>query len=440
MSKGQPTDLLGRRLPRVLRQFLETESAGGVVLLAGAAVALVWANSPWRASYEAVWTTELSLELGRFVLVEDLRHWVNDGLMALFFFVIGLEIKRELVHGELRSPRTAGLPALAALGGMVVPALLYAAVNAGQRGADGWGIPMATDIAFALGVVALLGRRVPPSLKLFLLTLAIVDDIGAIVVIALFYSAELDLVALAGAATLLAAIVVLRTAQVTWMPIFVALGVGAWLATLVSGVHATIAGVALGLLTPVSRLAPTAVAREWAEDLADDPSPAELAAMTRMAKATVSVGERLEHRLHPLTSFVVIPLFALANAGVALSGDALGGPGAGAVALGVVVGLVAGKVVGITALSWLAVRLGLGQLPEGVRWGQVGGVAALAGIGFTVSLFIAGLAFEDPGLAAAAKVGILAASAISGAIGSVVLIVLGRRTLEPASAALASEL
>ncbi len=391
------------------------------MLLVGAVLALAWANSPWQATYESLWTTELAVEVGRFSLSEDLRHWVNDGLMTLFFFVIGLEIKRELVHGELRDPRTAALPVLAALGGMIVPAVLYLLVTNGGPGSAGWGIPMATDIAFALGVVAVLGRRVPSSLKLFLLTLAIVDDIGAIAVIAVAYSSHLDRTALAVAGAGVVTVLVLRRAEVTWVPIYVAVGVGVWLATLASGVHATIAGVVMGLLTPASPLAPAALAREWAGDLADEPSPGELAGMARLAKASVSVAERLAHQLHPFTSFVVIPIFALANAGVTLSADALAPVGAGAVALGVVVGLVVGKVAGIAAFSWLSVRLGLSRLPEGVGWGQLVGIASLAGIGFTVSLFIAGLAFEDPALVAAAKTGILAASATAAVLGAVVV-------------------
>ena len=414
-------ELPGRHLPRGLREFLHTESAGGIVLLVGAVAALMWVNSPWRDSYDALWGTEVALEVGRYTLVEDLRHWVNDGLMALFFFVIGLEIKQELVVGELRNPRTAALPAFAALGGMVVPALFYLAINAGSAGSPGWGIPMATDIAFALGVVALLGSRVPPALKLFLLTLAIVDDIGAILVIALFYSSGLDLGALAVAFGLLLAVVALRRAEVTWMPIYIAVGFGVWLATLVSGVHATIAGVALGLLTPATPLAPAAVAREWAQDLADDPSSSELAGMTRMARASVSVADRLQHHLHPLTSFVIVPLFALANAGVVLSASVFEAPGTGAVALGVIIGLVVGKVLGITASAWICVRTGLGRLPTGASWPQVAGIAAIAGIGFTVSLFIASLAFDDPALVSSAKVGILAASVIAAVLGSIVL-------------------
>jgi NhaA family Na+:H+ antiporter len=427
--------LPGRRLPRAVREFLRTETAGGVALLAAAVVALLWANSPWKEGYSQLWGTELVLRLGRWSIAEDLRHWVNDALMALFFFVVGLEIKRELVKGDLREPRTAALPALAALGGMVVPALLYAAVNVGEPGSRGWGIPMATDIAFAIGVVALLGPRVPSSLKLFLLTLAIVDDIGAIVVIAVFYSGGLDLVALAAAAGLIAVILVLRRAGVVWLPLFALLGAGVWLATYASGVHATIAGVVLGLLTPVRSLAPAAVARDWANELADDPSPSDMATMTTMARASVSVAERLQHQLHPVTSFAVVPLFALANAGVTLTADAFEAAGSTMIIVGIILGLVVGKAVGITGATWLAVRSGLASLPEGATWGQVLGIATVAGIGFTVSLFVASLAF-DPGSPAedSAKVGILIASTAA-ALAGILLLRRGRQPGEAGSEA-----
>lgn len=417
-----PPALPVRRLPRTLRHFLETEAAGGLVLLVAALAALAWANSPWRDGYDQLWATELSLRVGPFAIAEDLRHWINDAAMALFFFVVGLEIKRELVKGDLREPRAAVLPAIAALGGMVVPALLYLAVTAGGPGARGWGIPMATDIAFAVGVLALLGPRVPGSLRLFLLTLAIVDDIGAILVIAVFYAEDLDGGALLVALALLAAVVALRRIGVVWFPAYVLLGLGVWLATYLSGVHATIAGVALGLVTPARPLAPTAVAREWAEELDDDPSAGDMAAMTALAKATVSVAERLQHTLHPWTSFLIVPLFALANAGVALGGGALDAPGSLAIAAGIALGLVVGKTVGITGAVWLAVRLHVGRLPEGATWGRVTGVAAVAGIGFTVSLFVAGLAFE-PGSPAedAAKLAILAASLTAAVLGVAVL-------------------
>ena len=324
------------RLPAFAQRFIATETASGVVLLAATVLALAWANSPVRDSYAEVFT-------------DDVVHVVNDGLMALFFLVVGMEIKRELVVGELRSPRVAALPVVGALGGMVVPALVYVAFNAGQPGSSGWAIPMATDIAFALGVLALLGSRVPASGRLFLLTLAVVDDIGAIAVIALFYS---------------------------------------------GGVHPTIVAVAVGLLVPA-----------------------------KVGAAGSSPAERWTHRLHPWSSFVVVPLFALANAGVQLSGDALSAPGAGAVSLGVAAGLVLGKVVGIAGVCWLAVRIGLARLPEDLGWPHLLGTAALGGIGFTVSLFVTSLAFTDkPALEAAAKLGVLGGSLLAALLGVALLL------------------
>lgn len=413
--------LPSRSLPKPIQRFLHTESSGGVVLLIAAAIALVWANSPFEGGYHALWETELSIELGGFVRSIDLQHFVNEALMALFFFVVGLEIKRELVSGELRTWQRAALPAVAAVGGMVVPALLYLAANPGGPGSRGWGVPMATDIAFAVGVLALLGSRVPANLKIFLLTLAIVDDIGAILVIALAYSTDVDLIGLAGAAGALLAMGVLRFLRVDWMPPFVLLGLLVWLAVYESGVHATIAGVVLGLLAPARPLAPAEMARQWAADLRDEPTVAELHAMTTMANASVSVAERLQHAMHPFTSFLIIPLFALANAGVSLDAGSLGAPGARRVFVGVILGLVVGKLVGISAFSWLALRLGVGELPEGVSARQLAGAAAVAGIGFTVSLFIAGLAYPSPALEAAAKVGILVASAMASLAGYLIL-------------------
>lgn len=411
------------RLPRVLREFFETEIAGGIVLLVATVVALVWVNSPFGDSYERLWHTELSVRVGGFGLEEDLRHWVNEALMAVFFFIVGLEIKRELVAGELRTWRRAATPAIAALGGMVAPALLYLAVNAGDRGADGWGIPVATDIAFALGVAALLGRRVPTGLKLFLLTLAIVDDICAIVVIAVFYSSDVQPLALLAAVGILGGMSGLRALKVTWMPAYVILGAGVWLAVFQSGVHATIAGVVLGLLAPARPLTPASVAREWAESLSDDPTPAETRAMTTLARTTSSVAERLQLALHPVSSLCIVPLFALANAGVVFEGSALRADGAARVALGVGLGLVVGKLVGVSLGAYAAVRLGVGTLPEAMTWRHVVGGAALAGIGFTVSLFITDLAFVDESLRAASKLGILAASVSASAIGALVLLI-----------------
>ncbi len=419
-----------RLVLRPLQTFLQTEQAGGVLLLAAAVAALVWANSPWRGAYDSFWHAQLTIGIGSWSLAEDLQHWVNDALMALFFLVVGLEIKRELLTGELREPRVAALPAIAALGGMAVPALLYLAINAGGEEARGWGIPMATDIAFALGVLALVGGRLPAALKSFLLALAIVDDIGAILVIAIFYSGSIQVLALLAAGALLALILVLQRLQVRWTVVYVLLGLGVWLATFESGMHATIAGVALGLATPaVPFQRPRAVSLEAhriADETVDDPVPPDadahhwlhLAGLTREA---VSPLARAEHVLHPWTSYVIVPLFALANAGVSISSATLGEALSSGVTLGVVAGLVVGKTVGVTAFTWAATRTGITRLPDGVRWRHLVGVAALAGIGFTVSLFITSLAFQRPQLQDGAKVGILAASLLAGLLGALLL-------------------
>jgi Na+:H+ antiporter, NhaA family len=414
-----------RRLPVPLREYLREEAAGGVALTAAAALALAWANSPWRAAYDALWETTLAVRLGRFAIEADLRHWVDDGLMTLFFLVVGLEIKRELVAGELASWRRAALPVLAAAGGMAVPAAIYAAVNAGGPGAPGWGVPMATDIAFALGVLALLGPRVPSSLKVFLLTLAVVDDLGSIAVVALFYSRGVELGTLALAAGLLVVVAALVRAGVWWLPLHVGLGLAVWLTMWHSGVSPALAGVAMGLLTPARPTAPPEVARDvggaLAGQLADDPHPPRLREMLREARGTVPLAERLAHDLHPVSAFLVVPLFALANAGISLERGALAGAGAGAVLGGVVAGRVVGKLAGIAAATWLAVRLGLADRPEGASWAQLAGVATVAGIGFTVPLFVADLAFPDGRFQAPVKVGLLAASVIAGTAGALVL-------------------
>jgi Na+:H+ antiporter, NhaA family len=419
------------RLPTALREYLRNEAAGGVVLMVAAAVALGWANSPWRAAYDALWETRLAFELGRFGIEADLRHWVNDGLMTLFFLVVGLEIKRELVAGELATWRRAALPVVAAAGGMAVPAVIYAAANAGGPGAAGWGVPMATDIAFALGVLALLGARVPAALKVFLLTLAVVDDLGSIAVVALFYSRGVELGTLALAAGLLVLVAVLVRAGVWWLPLHVGLGLALWLALWHSGVSPALAGVAMGLLTPARPTAPPEVAREvggaLAGELAADPRPPRLREMLREARGTVPLAERLAHDLHPVSAFLVVPLFALANAGISLAPGVLAETGAGAVLGGVLAGRVLGKLAGITAATWLAVRLGVAARPEGTSWGQLAGVATVAGIGFTVPLFVADLAFPDGGFQAPVKLGLLLASLLAGAAGALVLALAARR-------------
>ena len=389
-------------------------------------VALLWANSPWQDSYTTLWSTHLAVSLGSHSIDLTLQEWINDGLMTVLFFVVGLEIKRELVEGELREPRRAALPVIAAVGGMVVPALIYALVNAGGMGTRGWGIPMATDIAMSVGLLTLLGSRVSPSLKLFLLALAIVDDIGAIVVIALFYATDVHYDALGVAVLIVLVVMVFRRLGIRPVALYVVLASALWLALHDAGVHATLAGVALGLLTPTS---PLRRRDEISDDMLRDVSTPQTAYETVvLARQAVSVVAWLEHRLHPWSSLVVVPLFALANAGVPLSASALSDAATSRIAFGVAAGLVIGKVVGISAFVWLGVRLRVGMLPDGVRWSDVVGVAAIAGVGFTVSIFVAGLAFDDAARQDQAKIGILVASVIAGAAGAILLTrVNGRR-------------
>jgi Na+:H+ antiporter, NhaA family len=418
------------RLIRPLVDFLHTEAAGGVALVVAAIAALVWANSPWDASYNDLWTTHLAVSLGDRELDLDLRDWINDGLMALFFFVVGLEIKRELAEGELRDPRRAMLPACAALGGMIAPAAIYAAFNAGGEGSAGWGIPMATDIAIAVGVLSLMGSRVSPSLKLFLLALAIVDDIGAILVIAVFYTDDIHAEAQLAAVGLVLVVAAMRRWGVRSAPAYVVVGVALWLTLHESGIHATLAGVVLGLMAPTQPIRQAELID--AAELADVSSYEAARQTATAARDTVSVVEWLEHRLHPWTSFVIVPLFVLANAGVPLSRATVGDALTSSVAGGIVVGLVVGKFVGVTGFTWLATRLGIARLPENTSWSGIVGVSALAGIGFTVSIFITGLAFGGEPLEDQAKVAILAASLLAAAIGSALILVTSRRAARAA--------
>ncbi|MGI8927218.1 MAG: Na+/H+ antiporter NhaA [Tepidiformaceae bacterium] len=429
---ARPT-AVARRLLGPVQAFVSTEASGGILLLAAALVALAWANSPWDGSYADLWHAGLEFDFAAFAIRDTLGHLVNDGLMAIFFFVVGLEIKRELVRGELRTRRQAALPVVAALGGMAVPALIYAAWNAGGSGASGWGIPMATDIAFALGVLALLGPRIPFGLKVFLLALAIVDDLGAIVVIALFYTGDISLEALGWAAAVLALIVALNRAGVRGATFYVIPAFFFWAAFFESGIHATLAGVVLAFLVP---------SRPHAAATSFEPEAATLLEQLRAAREAGDIGEAeavlqrfealardteapldsIERALHPWVSYLIVPVFALANAGVDVSGEAIGDAAGSAVSLGIASGLLLGKPAGILLFSWLAVRLGWATLPEGVTWRAVLGAGLLAGIGFTVSLFITNLAFEDtPGLFSEAKLGILAASAIAGVAGFLLL-------------------
>ena len=425
VPSAQPTFLQGdATLARAVRPFVRfshIEAAGGIVLVAATVVALVWANSPWQAGYESLWATNVRFEFGSYVFDEDLGHVVNDLLMAVFFFVVGMEIKRELVVGELRDRRAVALPAMAALGGMIVPAAIYLAFNAGGEGSSGWGIPMATDIAFALGVVALLGNRVPPAVKVLLLTLAIVDDIGAIVVIAVFYTDQVEFKFVIAAVAIAAVVMLMHRGRVVYPPAIAFAGLALWLAVYESGIHATIAGVIMGVLTPARPIQSELEAEELVNVLEsdDDIGAHEVRATATLIRGSVSPCDRMIDGLHPWTSYLIVPIFALANAGIVLSADSISSPSA--VMGGVAAALVAGKFIGVTLFSWVSVRLGFGRLPEGARWGHIMGVGAVAGIGFTVSLFITGLAFDDTAVQDEAKIGILAASIIAALAGAAIL-------------------
>ncbi len=424
-----------KRFVRPFVRFTRIEAASGIVLLVAAVAALIWANSRWSDTYFQILETQLTIEFGPFHLDESLLHLINDGLMAIFFFVVGLEIKRQLVLGDLRDRQAAVLPVIAALGGMVFPAAIYFLINldAGGDALHGWGIPMATDIAFAVGVVALLGRRIPSGARLFLLTLAIVDDIGAITVIAIFYTADLDLRYLALAVGGLVLAKVANLVRIRSLFLYVPLGAAVWFFTLESGVHATLAGVALGLLTPARPMYPAEEfdrrARAILDSFPNEPDTPEAREhadheallLSDISSEAVSPLSRLEHRLQIWSSFVVIPIFALANAGVDFRGVDMVAALTSSVALGVATGLVLGKTVGISLFTYITVRTGLGRLPAGTSWSQVVGLAAVAGIGFTVALFVASLAFSAPTLNDLAKVGIFAGSLVAGVVGALIL-------------------
>jgi NhaA family Na+:H+ antiporter len=393
-------------------------------LLTAALAALLLANSPWKAGFEGIWTTELGLDVGGWDFTLDLRHWINEGLMAVFFVVVGLEIKRELFEGELRDRRHAALPVVAAIGGMLVPAAIFLALNAGGPAHRGWGIPMATDIAFALGVAAVVARGLPSSVRLFLLTLAIVDDIGAIIVIAVFYAGGIEWTWLEGAVVIIASAYLTVRSRVVWPPLFVLFGVATWFALHQAGVHATIAGVVMGLLAPTAPKLSREIVINRGDELLDVFSPEAAKETSRLARQSVSTVEWLQHGLHPWSSIVVVPAFALANAGVELSGSAFRSAAASRVTWGVMLGLVAGKWVGVVLFSWLAVRSRLARLPSESRWPEVMGAAALAGIGFTVSLFITDLAFGGPLQTEHlmnAKIAIIASSVLATIAGAAIL-------------------
>jgi Na+:H+ antiporter, NhaA family len=414
----------------MLERFVRSETSGSILLFAATIAALVWANSPWSSSYFAFW--KFPLRLGsRPLFAMDLHHWIDDGLMVLFFLVVGLEIKREIVKGELSSFRQASLPIVAALGGMILPALIYFALNHSGAGARGWGIPMATDIGLALGVLALIGKRIPASLRVFMLALAIVDDVGAILVIAFFYTPQISVSALALAAGLLALLIVVSIRRGP-LSVYVVLGFFFWAAVLSSGVHATIAGVILGLVAPITPKRRPEELADRAESLFNNfrdqilsknklSAEASLAELDQLLRDTDSIAERLERSIHPWVCFLVLPLFALASAGVALSTEQIKLAISSPIALGVFLGLIVGKAVGISLFSFLAVRTKIAGLAEGLTWNGIAGVGILAGVGFTVALFISGLSFQDETVIATSKIAVLAASLAAGFIGYIFL-------------------
>ncbi|MBA2337424.1 MAG: Na+/H+ antiporter NhaA [Acidimicrobiia bacterium] len=396
-----------------LREFVGTENSGAVILLVATVSALVWANSPWSGSYDRLWETELAIRLGGAELALDLRHWLNDGLMALFFFVVGLEIRREFDMGELRERRRVATPVLAAVGGMAVPALIYLAINAGEPSVRGWGIAMGTDTAFALGILTLVGGA-SPRVRTFLLTLVIVDDVVALTVIAIAYTDELQVPALGVALAFYGVILLMRRFGVRSGVAYFLVGSGVWLATLASGVHATIAGVAIGVLAtayPPSRHDLERAAAGW-RLFREEPTPEYARSASRTMEMAISPNERSQHLFHPWTSYLIVPLFAMANAGVRLDLETIRQAATSRITLGIVAGLVVGKLVGITGVTWLVSRPWLGGFPLTVPWPPLMGAATVAGIGFTVSLLIADISFTGEELEGA-KLGILAASIVA---------------------------
>jgi NhaA family Na+:H+ antiporter len=430
LRPGPPLRFVTPQMTPSVRRFIANEAGSAAVLLMATVVALVWANSPWRDSYSSFWELPFRFALGDHGLSLDLRHFVNDAAMAVFFLVLGLEITREVRAGELQDLRTITVPAIGAIGGMLVPIGIYLLINHSGPAAHGWGIVMSSDTAFVLGVLALFGPRCPDQLRLFLLALAVVDDIGAITVMALFYTDHVKPMALICAGVVVLGFLILRWMGIWRLTPYVLLTIALWSATYASGVHPTLAGVLAGILIPASS-ADTVRTRELAvfgRALIENPSAGGVRLANLAASATVSANERLQVWLHPYSAYFVIPAFGLANAGVDLSPDTLRDAATSPVTLGIAVALVVGNAVGISVGSTFALRTGLGVLPGRVRYSHLFGGAVLAGIGFTISLFITDLAFSDPVLRDQAKIGILGGSLIAALLGAWILRVMGERT------------
>lgn len=422
-----PIDLL----LKPVRTLLQKEYTGGIVLFISVLLALFWANSPWAASYHALWETRFSVGFAGHRLEEPLHVWINDGLMAVFFFVIGLELKREFMAGELSTVKKATLPMVAALGGMLVPALIYLAFNAGKVSESGWGIPMATDIAFALGILSLAGKHIPASVKVFLSALAVADDLGAILVIAFFYTAHIAVTPLMIAFALLLLLGLANAAGIRNPLVYLLTGIAIWLCFLASGVHATIAGVLLAFTIPartkINELEFASCLKMYTAQferampqrgtLTTPEQHYTIDQIKKLALAAETPLQKIEHKLHGLVTFGIMPLFALANAGIVLNGNlftALENP----VSRGVLFGLFAGKLCGILLFTWIMIRLRVSSLPVGANWRHITGVSLLAGVGFTMSLFVTELAFDHEAMIGQAKTAILIASALAGVSGA----------------------
>jgi Na+:H+ antiporter, NhaA family len=423
------------KLTYPIQEFLHQQASGGILLIIATIIALAWANSPFSESYYHLWHTYVKIDIGGIGLNYSLHHWINDGLMVIFFFVVGLEIKRELMVGELSTAKKAALPIAAALGGMIFPAIIYTVFNLGSEGASGWGIPMATDIAFVVGILALLGKRVPLALKIFILALAIIDDLGAVLVIAIFYTSNISFTSLMIAGGLIVLLIAMNRLGVRNLLVYTFVGIALWLAFLKSGVHATVAGVLLAFTIPVSSRINTIKFKDEIESLVKDFNNTGehgedvLTNSERMSivdkienncEKILTPLQRFEHGLHPWVSFFIMPVFALANAGVTI-GSGLSSAITNPVSIGIILGLFLGKQIGIFSFSYIAVKLKLASVPEGVSWKKIYAASVLAGIGFTMSLFIANLAFNSPELLNISKVGILTGSLLSGIVGFIIL-------------------
>jgi NhaA family Na+:H+ antiporter len=415
-------------------RFIHLEYTSGIVLLSSVVIAILWANSAFHESYHELWEINFSVGFGSHVLKQPLHIWVNDGLMAVFFFVIGLELKREFMDGELSSFSKALLPMAAAIGGMLVPALIYFLINKGTEAAHGWGIPMATDIAFALALLSMAGKHIPSSVKVFLSALAVADDLGAVLVIALFYTSGVDFVSLGIAGIFILVLITGNMLGIRSSIFYLVLGIAVWLCFLLSGVHATLAGVIVAFTIPaVTRINEKSYAgslRKLSHDFEIEIpnnstliTPAQIRIIEEVKNISLAAEtplQKIEHALHPWVAFLIMPVFALANSGIIIGSDFLNAV-INPVSMGVTAGLVIGKCAGIFLFTWIMVKLGLGTLPYQATWKHMFGIALLGGIGFTMSLFISGLAFKDPLLVEQAKYGILIASVIAGGLGSIVL-------------------